>query len=146
MFPIPENINESLAEESTRERSEYIGRDLKFDFERNMFVISDGAVKENITEDEKIEQWFRFMLTCIPGKFRVYRGTPYGVDTESLIGMRNVPYGFIFSEIKREIEEASALNPHIDYVDNFDVKRDNGTLSIGFTAHMYTGREVEVNV
>lgn len=143
MFPVEEEPTLTTVEKET-ERS--IGRDLKFDMNSRRFVAIDGVIRENETLEDKVKQWLYLMLHNIPDKFAAYENTGYGVNTADLIGLRSVPVGFIYSELKREIENSAALNPAIDYLHSFQAERKGDVLSISFTVRLYTGEDTEVNM
>lgn len=122
-----------------------IGDTLAFDYERRRFVVVDGSpVCRN--RAAAVRQWIHLMLITYRDRFRVYEGTVFGHTGEDLIGMRQVPPGFIHSELAREIREACALCPAIDRADNFTFDRRDRLLHITFTVTLKeTGEALEVS-
>lgn len=120
-----------------------LGNTLAFDDTKNRFVIADGAPVRR-TDAEAVRQWIRLMLRTYRGRFRVYADTVFGHTGEDLIGMRQVPRGFIHSELAREIREACALCPVIQSADNFAFSRQGRTLTVTFDVTLTTGETEEV--
>lgn len=145
MFPLDESNIELINELENKEKSD-IGRDLAFDFNRKAFRTVDGIVIGNENLIDKVQQWFTLMLNTIPIKFEVYKDiSDYGVDTDQLIGFKMLPEGYIYSEAKREIEDAARLNPAVEYLSDFKFNREENRLQINFTVHLYNGKNMEVN-
>ena len=60
--------------------------------------------------------------------------------------MRQVPPGFIHSELAREIREACALCPAIDRADDFSFSREGRLLHVTFSVTLKTtGETMEVS-
>lgn len=146
MFPTDINLSDLIDEaaEDTAEKDTRIHRSFLFDFDKGQHKVIDGTPKE-CTELEAIKQWLQLM--CLTGldKYAVYKDEPFGTSAEFFLGYRKLPYGFIASEIQREVEEACQLNPAIEYVDNFIVSREGRKLKIEFTAHLVHDELLEVS-
>lgn len=117
---------------------------LAFDYDKNRFVLVDGtpALRDR---SAAVRQWLHLMLLTYLGRFRVYEGAAFGHTGEQLIGMRQVPPGFVHSELAREIREACALCPAIARADDFDFTREGRLLHVTFTVTLHTGETVEVS-
>lgn len=142
MFPVDET--EFEIEVETEEELATVGRSFAFDYETKTFGVVDGLVKQP-TDIEAIKQWVELLIRTQPGKYPVY-GETFGVSTDELIGYKSVPIGFIYSELKREIQDGLALNPSIDGMGNYSATRDNGMLTINFTVFLKDGATTEVSV
>lgn len=142
MFPIDET--EFNIEIETEAETARAGRSFSFDHETKNFSVVDGAVTE-CTGVEAAKQWVELLIRTSPGKYAIY-GNDFGISTDELIGYKSLPLGFIYSELKREIQEGLALNPSIDSIDSYSVSRDNGVLTISFTVYLKDGASGEVSV
>ncbi|SMG58189.1 DUF2634 domain-containing protein [Paenibacillus aquistagni] len=108
------------------------GRCSFFDFNERKHVLVDGK-PILATYEEAIKQWLTMLLITEPDKYRVYRGTSFGIELAHFIGRRDLPIGVILSETKRQIEEKALLHPEILEVDEFEIRRSNGVAEISFT-------------
>lgn len=142
MFPIDET--DFNIEVETEEEAATVGRSFVFDYSTKFFGVKDGAITEP-NNLEAVKQWVELLIRTLPGKYPIY-GDSFGVSTDELIGYKSMPIGFIYSEIKREIQEGLKLNPSIDSMDNYNASRDNGMLTISFTVYLKDGASTEVNV
>lgn len=142
MYPIDET--ELNIEVETEEKTARIERSLRFDYETKNFNIVDGALAE-CTGVEAVKQWVELLIRTNPGKYAIYDEN-FGVSTDELIGYKSIPLGFIYSELKREIQEGLAKNPAIDSIDNYSATRENGALTISFTVYLKDGASGEVRV
>ena len=76
------------------------------------------------------------------GGSRMYFAPPRDYDR----AMRQVPPGFIHSELAREIREACALCPAIDRADDFSFSREGRLLHVTFSVTLKTtGETMEVS-
>ncbi len=142
MFPIDET--EFNIEVETKQETARVVRSFSFDYVTKNFRVIDGAVTE-CTGVEAVKQWVELLIRTNPGKYAVY-DEDFGVSTGELIGYKSIPLGFIYSELKREIQEGLAKNPAIDSMDNYSATRDNGILTISFTVYLKDGASGEVSV
>lgn len=146
MFPIDEKTIEQ-AEQTVAKMvpvSE-IGRSLKFDYRKGEFLFQNGKAEE-VTQEEAIKQWLELMCRTLPERYAVYTDTGFGVETDRIVGYKMLPKGFIYSEIKRQIEENAALSRSITTIINFSAEVKGRELHINFTAVLLGGQEVAINV
>jgi len=148
MFPLDEIIKTTEDASNERELVAELGQSIRFDLSSRSFVLVDGKPDTDMTDEEKVQQWFELLINTQPERFGIYKDSGFGVDTEGLIGYRSVPKSFVYAEFKRELEESCNLNPIIEYLYDFSVEKNNGVLCISFAAHLYTGdsQEVSINV
>lgn len=146
MFPTDIDLSELVEESvvSDTPMDSHIHRSFLFDFETGQHIMADGSPKET-TELQAIKQWLYLMCATALDKYPVYKGESFGTSAENFIGYRTLPYGFVASEIQREIEEAIALNPAISFADDFSISRGSRGMEIAFTAHLVNGELLEVN-
>lgn len=143
MFPDDVDLNSvevtTIDETADAAVSGTIGRSLKFDYEKNEFVIEDGKNVEP-SKIDAIKQWIELFIRTEVEKYKIY--TPaFGVDLRDLIGYR-LPRGYQVAEIMRRINEG-ILTKCPDVVSVSDWNFDKGTFS--FTVKTNTGEEVVIS-
>ena len=129
MFPEEDGYIDTLALQQQEQRP--LADTLVFDYERGRFIMVDGSPKKDRTITA-IKQWVELMLRTKRGKYRVYEESRFGTHLEDIIGQRQMPKGYLNSEMKREITEACSLCPYITRVDNFRYEREGGRLWVFF--------------
>lgn len=127
----PESVNSSVSLSIDEE----VKRSFVFDFKTGQHLIQGGMVAET-TKLQAVEQWIELMLRTTLDKYAVYRDTVFGHTAEKYIGYRELPFGFIESELEREIREACTLNPAIETLSDFKVVRTVRGLDVTFNAHL----------
>ena len=146
MFPITTNTDAQQQAEAVQPLAvEDIGRSIKFDYEKNKFIFENGQAQE-IKQTEAVKQWLELMCRTLPDKFKVYNDTGFGIQSNLIRSYKVLPVGFVYSEIKRQIEENSQLTRCIKSIINFKAENNNGILNIYFTAVLTNGNEVDINV
>lgn len=128
IFPIAD-IN-LILQEQTEEAAPSIGKVYKFDFENGRYLFQDGKLIET-TKTEAIQQFVKWTLKTLIRKYKIY-DEDYGMDY-SFIGYKNIPIGFVNSELKRQIEEQLEAYPLINKVINYSGIREGSKLIISFT-------------
>lgn len=122
-----------------------IGRSIKFDYKKRQFIFTNG-VAEEVYQTEAVKQWLELMCRTLPNKYAVYGDSGFGIETDEIIGYKTLPKGFLYSEIQRQIKENSKMPRCIKSIINFSAENVDGELNIYFTAVLYTGEEVNINV
>ena len=124
MFPETTEISFMSAEQSDAAMKNYL-----FDFEAGDFVVRDGklVVCDGL---EALKVWIEKILRTEKGRFAIYDGTSYGCQLEDLIVGNSYTSAFIESELKREIEDALAQNPHIVSVYGIKLSREKNAITI----------------
>ena len=140
MFP---ETDIEYEEEITTSEETTLGLTPLYDFEKNEYVLKDGKIVY-CTNEEAAAQWLGFLVKTEMDKYKVYEGTEFGTYIENYIGYKDK--AFVFSEIKREIQEKAALNEAIASVDDFEMEREKDRLIISMTVTMNSGETEEVNV
>lgn len=145
MFPTDTDF-ESIKISTANEQSSKIGRSFLFDFKTGQHQITDGKVVE-CDQLQAIRQWLELLVRTTVDKYQVYKDTGFGTTWEQYVGRRNLPLGFVVSEMEREISEAAIkLNPAIASVQDFEAERTTRGLIITFTAALKDKQLMEVSV
>lgn len=77
----------------------------------------NGSISGYTEETEAIKQQIYLLLNTQYGKYKIYEGTPYGVEKDDLIGM---PIPYVVPEIERRYKDAIKKNiPEVVSVGNF---------------------------
>lgn len=108
-------------------------------------MFTNGKAEE-VTQEEAVKQWLELMCRTLPERHPVYFETGFGIETDKIIGYKALPKGFIYSEIQRQIRENVVLSRCISNIINFSAAAENDRLNIYFTAILYTGEGVTVDV
>ncbi|MBP2027394.1 hypothetical protein J2Z35_001188 [Acetoanaerobium pronyense] len=128
IFPVSD-IN-LILQEQTEEAAPSVGKVYKFDFENGRYLLQDGKLIKT-TKIEAIQQFVKWTLKTLIRKYKIY-DEDYGMDY-SFIGYKNIPIGFVNSELKRQIEEQLEAYPLINKVINYSGIREGSKLIISFT-------------
>ena len=76
-----------------------------------------GSIAGYTEEVEAIKQQIYLLLNTQYGKYKIYEGTPYGVEKDDLIGM---PIPYVVPEIERRYKDTITKNiPEVVSVGNF---------------------------
>lgn len=137
IFPAAVTTKHVVAEDSAIKRS------FKFNYKTGQFELKNGALVET-TEVEAIAQWLELLVRTRLDLYAVYNGTKFGHSAERYIGYRTLPLGFAESEFQREIEDAAKLNPGIEAIHDFKVKRTTRGLDVTFTARLKNRELIKV--
>lgn len=111
--------------------ADYITAEPLFDWDKGDFVIVGGRPRLAIGK-ERVKNWIQKVLYTQRDKYIIYKGTGFGVDTESITG-KTFTRDYMQSEIKREITETLLQDDSIISIDNFAMERDGSKLIISFT-------------
>lgn len=141
MFPEFEEEYENLPEEEI-EGTE-LGLTPLYDFQKREYVLRDGKVVY-CSQKQATAQWVGFLALTMVGKYRVYDDTEFGTYIENYIGYKDE--AFVFSEIKRELQEKATLNRAIKSIEDFEMERAKDKLTVSMTVVMQDGEEEEVTV
>lgn len=145
MFPTDTDFKQVNIDKQN-EQSSKIGRSFLFDFKTGRHMVIDGKANET-TDLQAVQQWLELLVRTMRDKYTVYQGTGFGTTWEQYIGHRDLPIGFIVSEMEREITEAATkLNPAIARVQDFTIERQQRGLLVGFTAVLKDKRVLEVSI
>lgn len=145
MFPTDTDFS-GIKIDTPNEQSSKIGRSFLFDFKTGQHQIIDGKVVE-CDQLQAVKQWLELLVRTTVDKYQVYRDTGFGTTWEQYIGRRNLPLGFVVSEMEREISEAAVkLNPAIASVQDFAAERTTRGLTVSFAAVLKDTQVLEVSI
>ena len=146
MFPISSEFEiKNTVQKSAAEPQLSLGVNLAFDYKTGGFIMADGNPADNKNDADKVKQWVELALRTVPKKYKIY-DDDFGVDTAGIVGMRNVSFGFMISELQREITEVCKKCPLIQSAMNFEFTRDGGCLEAAFRIVLNSGETEEVKV
>lgn len=153
MLPeIVDEVNIEAIIDNERTSDLGIGKSFLFDFEKSDFVIKDGKLIV-IKDTEALKVWIEKILKTERFKFEIYnvdedqdQNTEYGVTLIDLLIGYDYPISFVESEIKREITEALQRHPLIQSLEEWEIKKDNPLISVGFKVLLTDGSILEQEV
>lgn len=147
MFPTDITFPETKNIENQNDNLDVkVGRSFVFDYVNGQHVIVDGKPKET-TEAQAIQQWLELLVRTVIGKYTVYQDTKFGTTWEKYISYRQLPNGYIQSELEREIQEScNEYCPAIERVQDFTAERLRDGLIVSFTAELKNKQVLEVRV
>ena len=135
-------VEEGQAEEVQEIADSVVLREYAWDFIRNDFIFENG--RQKIAEGlEALKIWAYKALVTERYKYLAY-SWDYGQEIANLIGS-NISSDFVKSEVKRYIEEAFLVNPHIKGIKNLSTTIKEDKISVDFTILSDLG-EVVINV
>lgn len=146
MFPTDITFPKVITDTENDSADASVGRSFVFDYVKGQHLIVDGKPKET-DESTAIKQWFELLLRTTLGKYTVYDDTDFGTTWQNYIGYRQLPKGFVESELKREIVEAcDEYCPAVAAVTDFVAERTSHGLTVSFTAELTNSELVEVTI
>lgn len=113
------------------------------DLGRTLELTDEGLTETLVKGETAVRQWFQIMLGQRPGLTQVYDFDDKAVGVDPM-PLYDLPRAVAYAEIERNIKETAALNPVIVAVSGFDFERGKKTLTVSFTATLYSGEEVTV--
>lgn len=128
MSYLPTAIAESVA--ISIEETKY--KDFYFDEESGQFT---GQVVEGV---QALKGWIYFALRIARYKYPIF-SWKYGTELETFIGQSFDDEDYLLSEVKRMIEDALLINPHIKSVEDVEVDYKNEKLGIKCTVNTKYG-------
>lgn len=112
MALIPE-VREDIVNEISEEVNPTYTWKISIDNEDGMI----GSIAGYTENREAIKQQLYLLLNTQYGKYKIYEGTPYGVEKDDLIGM---PIPYVVPEIERRYIDAIKRNiPEVESVGSF---------------------------
>lgn len=140
MFPEVDTYETEIEAES---ESAELGQAPLYDFNKKEYILKDGKIVM-CSQKEAVAQWLGFLVSTTVGRYPVYKDSEFGTYIENYIGYKDE--AFVFSEIKREIQEKAVLNRAIGSVDDFEITREKDKLTVSMVAALQSGEEQEVTV
>ncbi|EHL18482.1 hypothetical protein HMPREF9630_00207 [Peptoanaerobacter stomatis] len=132
MFPLfEENIEEIAVEENNSPKWTFL-----VDFKEKKFLKKNGKlIKSNDVRTARM--WIEKILLTFKDKYKIYED--YGMSYYDLIIGRRFPIGFLYAELKREIEETMLSNPQIISIENFNAELIKHSLYVTFDVYLVDG-------
>lgn len=119
--------------------ADYITAEPLFDWERGDFVIINGVPRLAVGK-ERIKNYAQKVLRTQLDRYKLYRGTGFGICTDKIIG-KSVAQDYKQSEIRRDITEQLTKDDSIIGIENFSIKQDGTHLNISFSIITEYGAE-----
>ena len=144
-----EQLNQKLSQQQNSIKP--LGKSCFFDYKTGQHKIIDGkAVMCSLVETvETMEQWIEKVLRTELNKYGIYtidETENFGISIYRYIGEKNIPMGYIISELKREITEQMLQHRYIKEVTDYQAIREKRGLHILFTTVLITGEQIKKEV
>ncbi len=141
-----EQLNQKLSQQQNSIKP--LGKSCFFDYKTGQHKIIDGkAVMCSLVET--MEQWIEKVLRTELNKYGIYtidETENFGISIYRYIGEKNIPMGYIVSELKREITEQMLQHRYIKEVTDYQAIREKRGLHILFTTILITGEYIKKEV
>lgn len=141
-----EQLNQKLSQQQNSIKP--LGKSCFFDYKTGQHKIIDGkAVMCSLVET--MEQWIEKVLRTELNKYGIYtidETENFGISIYRYIGEKNIPMGYIVSELKREITEQMLQHRYIKEVTDYQAMREKRGLHILFTTILITGEYIKKEV
>ena len=126
-------MNPSLYASKVEQKELRLAEEYAWNYEKQEFKFKDGKFYK-VTEKEAIKIWLWKLFQTPRFRYRVYNGD-YGEELRTLIG-RGYTQGLVYSEARRYVLEAIEYNlsSYVTDIKNFEVKFNNGVLTVRFQA------------
>lgn len=150
MFPTVYTDLEKLNQKLSQQQNSImpLGKSCFFDYETGQHNIIDGKpVMCSLVQT--MEQWIEKVLRTELDKYGVYTIDEYenfGISLYRYIGEKNIPIGYVASELKREITEQMLQHRYIKEVTDYQAIREKRGLHILFTTVLITGEQIKKEV
>lgn len=146
MFPSFNFDTETTTEENVVISTE-LGRVflMKFNGNKATIVLENGKPKEATTNKEKVEMYVQMLLRTEFEKYKVYKDTGFGMTYFKYRGNKQLPIGFINSELKREIEEKVTALTVVDSISNFSAAIKGTVLQVDFTINLTDNTNLQIS-
>ena len=140
MFPTVYTDLEKLNQKLSQQQNSImpLGKSCFFDYETGQHNIIDGKpVMCSLVQT--MEQW----IFCV---FSIDEYENFGISLYRYIGEKNIPIGYVASELKREITEQMLQHRYIKEVTDYQAIREKRGLHILFTTVLITGEQSKKEV
>ena len=104
-----------------------------FDFKNKKMVMKDGKVVM-ATGKEKIKQWIELLIRTEVDKYKVYKGTDFGLkDLYNLQGHQLFTSNYGISQMKADIKRSIEVKKEVNSVQNITITNNFNKLKIELT-------------
>ena len=127
----PDDIIESV---NIAEDIESTGIDFIFNYETGQHYIKDSLIVE-CSIFQSVMQYIQDILRTPKDMYSVYiegEKESFGISVYKYLGKRNLPIGYINSELKREVTELALKHPYITNISQWECKRMHKGLEVSF--------------
>ena len=137
-----------INEEENEVNKTAIGTVFMMDFigNRATVIMENGRPKECETIEEKVKMYVQILLRTAYEKFKIYKDTEFGMTYFNYRGRRDLPQGFMESEIKREIETNLLQLNVVESIQNFSANLTSIEFECTFEIILKNGQTVEIEV
>lgn len=135
MFP------EGFVESDRVTETQAVGEDFLFDYGTGQHLMKGGS-PEKQSVFIGVKQYIENVLRTPAGTVKVYtkdETESFGISVYKYLGQRNLPTGYLGSELKREITENLLRHPLISDVTDWKSEREPRGLKIEFSAVLEDG-------
>ena len=150
MFPTVyadlEQLNRKLSQQQNSVKP--LGKSCFFDYKTGQHKIIDGKTVL-CSFVETMEQWIEKVLRTELYQYDIYtidETDDFGISIYQYIGEKNIPLGYVVSELKRKITEQMLQHRYIKEVTEYQAIREKRGLHILFTAILITGEKIKKEV
>lgn len=141
MFPVTEEILKAEEKIKTEiDRNFY--KVAKYDFKNCRTIIKNGNIVL-IDGVEAVIQWIEKFLRTSVNRFEVYKNTGFGTNARELFGKKYLDNGYEESELERQVREGLLLCPAIVSINNFNMQKEDKTLSVEVEILLADGTNVK---
>lgn len=148
MFPTMDldSIANQINEEENELNKTTLGRVFMINFIENKatIIMENGRPKECKTIEEKVKVYVQVLLRTAYEKFKVYKDTEFGMTYFNYRGRRNLPQGFMESEMKREIETSLFKLNIVERIQEFSAKLTSVEFECNFEIILKDGQTVGI--
>lgn len=141
----PEEITNVSTSEDTKyniiSNSSHIRKTPNYNYAQKNIILKNGDV-DLVDNYKNVQNWIiKFFRTPID-IYKIYSGSGFGTSAYKLIGKKSIS-GIEYAQIKKEVEEGFKLNPNILSVEDFNIIKDQKTLSIYVKVKLQDGYILE---
>lgn len=141
MFPVTEEILKAEEKLKTEiDRNFY--KVPKYDFKNCRTIMKNGNIVL-IDGVEAVMQWVEKFLRTSVNRFEVYTNTGFGTNARELFGKKYLDNGYEESELERQVREGLLLCPAIVSINNFNMQKEEKTLSVEVEILLADGTNVK---
>ncbi len=144
MFPVTDEILKAEEKLKTEiDRNFY--KVPKYDFKNCRTVMKNGNIVL-IDGVEAVMQWVEKFLRTSVNRFEVYKNTGFGTNARELFGKKYLDNGYEESELERQVREGLLLCPAIVSINNFNMLKEDKTLSVEVEILLADGTNVKAKI
>ena len=139
-----ENVNEYNDEQFLQQQEEAdavaqvaFGKSMAFDYESGEFILKGGD-PITVTELDTFREWVQLSLST-QRRLYIALDEDFGIDLERVFS-DTMSEGEVRAFLAKEIEEALAVHDRFESMQDFDLRKVDGTLYVVFSINTSAGR------